>query len=74
MSASALSSEDCCKDCGRILTAEEAHYYADSFGKSRCEDCERAWDDRIDRWRAGGQDSEISAMFDEPRPPWDKMQ
>lgn len=62
MSAELLHSCMCCKDCGFILTEEEMHYY-----EIRCEKCERAYDERVERWRRGGEDAELDAMFDEPR-------
>ena len=49
---------DACRNCHRLLTAEELFYYL-----RRCEGCERAWHDRIDAWRHGGDDPELSAMF-----------
>lgn len=52
-----------CSDCGKILTDEEAEFY-----ETRCDDCERAWSERIDAWRFGGEDEELDAMFDGPEP------
>lgn len=52
-----------CAECGRVLTDEERHYYG-----SRCEECEGDWSDRIHHWRQGGEDPELDAMYDGPRP------
>lgn len=52
-----------CRDCTATLTAEELHYYGD-----RCNRCEGEWSDRIEAWRHGGEDAELSRMFpNEPR-------
>ena len=37
-----------CDDCAQPLTVEEIHYY-----ERRCENCERAWGQRIEDWRRG---------------------
>lgn len=37
-----------CEDCAKPMTVEEIYYY-----DGRCETCERAWGDRIDRWQRG---------------------
>lgn len=47
-----------CDDCGMILTDEERQYYA-----GRCENCERAWHERIKSWRAGGEDAELDGLY-----------
>lgn len=47
-----------CGDCGRILDQGDTLYYID-----RCEGCERAWSERIERWRGGGEDPELDTMF-----------
>jgi len=48
-----------CDDCAQPLTVEEIHYY-----ERRCENCERAWSDRIDAWRRGEtSEPEWDAMF-----------
>lgn len=47
-----------CRECGNVLTDEESHYYAD-----RCETCERAWSDEIQRWRAGEDNPKLDAMY-----------
>lgn len=52
-----------CSDCGNALTDEELHYYL-----GRCEKCERAYHDRIDAWRAGGDDTEFDEAFGVPKP------
>lgn len=54
--------EDVC-DCGAVLTAEEIKFYI-----NRCNDCERAWSERLEKWRHGIiQDPELDAMFDGPK-------
>ena len=50
-----------CRACHGRLNPEEAHYYED-----RCEECERAWHDRVVRWESGGADMELDALFNEP--------
>ncbi len=52
-----------CIECGKILTDEEAHYYA-----GNCEACEREWHDRINAWRHGGEDEELDRMYSVPQP------
>ncbi len=47
-----------CTNCGALLMDEERYYYAD-----RCNDCEVAWHARVERWRRGGDDPELSKMF-----------
>jgi hypothetical protein len=47
--------------CGRVLTAEERHWYGDC-----CESCQREWNNRIDAWKSGGADVELDAMFETP--------
>lgn len=37
-----------CRECGRPLTDEEAHYY-----ENRCEGCEQDWFEAIEDWRHG---------------------
>lgn len=52
-----------CMDCARPMTVEEIHYY-----EFRCENCERAWDDRIEAWRTGKtSEPELDAMFRGPK-------
>jgi hypothetical protein len=46
--------------CGAVLTAHERHYYG-----SCCEGCEREWGETIAAWRAGGENAELDAMFDD---------
>lgn len=47
-----------CTDCGAPLTAEERYWYA-----GRCEACEIAWCARVELWRRGGDDPELSELF-----------
>lgn len=47
-----------CRECGFTLTFTEARFYM-----HRCEKCERAWSDRVEAWRKGGEDAELSRMF-----------
>lgn len=48
-----------CDDCATPLTVEEIYYY-----EHRCENCERAWSDRIEAWRKGKSiEPELDAMF-----------
>lgn len=47
-----------CSDCGRYLTATEEHYYG-----HRCEGCERAWFERVEAFRLGGDDDELDEAF-----------
>jgi len=47
--------------CGRVLTEHERHYYG-----ACCEDCERAWGDRITAWNDGADDAELDSMFSVP--------
>jgi hypothetical protein len=61
MTGSALPPSSLCSDCGLILTDEEAHYY-----HTRCETCVRKQDERIDRWRRGGEDAELDFKFGAP--------
>lgn len=49
-----------CNTCFAELTGEEHKYYDD-----RCEECERAWLDRVERWRAGGKDKTLDEIFPE---------
>lgn len=49
-----------CNTCDAELTAEEHRYYDD-----RCEECERAWHDRIERWRHGGADRQLDELYSE---------
>lgn len=51
-----------CIECGSILTEEERCYY-----EYRCENCERAWADRIDAWLKGGEDSELDDLYSAPK-------
>lgn len=48
-----------CIECGIRLTDDEKRYYGNS-----CGDCERAWQNRIQAWRDGGDDPELDAAFD----------
>jgi hypothetical protein len=51
-------------DCAQPMTVEEIHYY-----ESRCENCERAWSDRIGAWmRRETEEPEMEAMFGAPKP------
>lgn len=47
-----------CVSCGVLLTPEEWNYY-----EIRCEGCERAFHERIQRWREGGPDPELDLRF-----------
>ena len=47
--------------CGKVLTDEERHYYG-----ATCNECERAWCDRIEDWRRGGTDAECDRLFGAP--------
>ena len=47
-----------CLKCGKELTQEEAYYYGDS-----CDDCERAWCDSIEEWRAGGENEYFDKLY-----------
>lgn len=47
-----------CVACLRKLTPEERHYY-----ECRCEVCEGKWQARIEAWRKGKPDAELSEMF-----------
>lgn len=51
-----------CAECGKALTETESFYY-----EYRCEGCESAWHDRVERYRKGGEDKELDKMFSEPR-------
>jgi len=44
--------------CGRVLTAEEKHYYG-----ACCESCMRVWHADIVAWREGGENKELDEMF-----------
>lgn len=57
MSASVIPMPPC-RDCGRLLTMEEHHYY-----EYRCEGCEAAWHARLQAWRRGAPDPVFDAMF-----------
>lgn len=52
-----------CRDCGKPLTCEEAHWY-----EYRCEQCEGEWYERIQDWRAGEPDAELEEMFAVSKP------
>lgn len=61
-----------CMDCGTPRTSEEIFWYGGING-GRCEVCEGAWSDRIDRWRRGEtKEPELDSMFAGPkwRCPW----
>lgn len=47
-----------CAECGAPLTREESYYY-----EQRCEDCERAWLERIEAWRHGAEDAYFDQLF-----------
>ena len=47
-----------CTDCTAVLTAEERYWYA-----GRCEACEIAWHERIEAWRHGGDDAELTQLY-----------
>lgn len=56
-----------CEDCARPLTAEEVHWYGRKGEGGRCEDCERAWSDRMSRWMKGETvEPELDRMFSAP--------
>jgi len=42
-----------CKECNKVLTAEERKYYAAADGSAMCNDCERKWQQDVERWRKG---------------------
>jgi len=51
-----------CKDCGRLLTAMEEHYFT-----IKCEGCEIAEIQRIEAWRNGAEDPELDELYgDDP--------
>lgn len=51
-----------CDDCARPMTVEEIHYY-----ENRCENCTRAWDDRIGKWMRGETiEPELDRRFSAP--------
>lgn len=66
MSAELLHDLECCVECGFILTDEEKEYYQRPDGYSRCEKCVRLQHERIERWREGGEDAELDALFGHP--------
>lgn len=47
-----------CRDCGKVLTMTEEHYY-----EYRCEGCEAAWTARLQAWRLGVNDPELDKLF-----------
>lgn len=47
-----------CRECRREMTGIEMVYYRD-----RCEECESAWNARVERWRHGGEDAELDRRF-----------
>ena len=47
-----------CIACGKVLTAEELHYY-----EIKCNACERAWNARVQAWRKGAHDPELDAAY-----------
>lgn len=52
-----------CRDCFEPITTAEQHFYED-----RCERCEQEWHERIQAWRAGGEDKELDNLYGgEPR-------
>jgi len=51
-----------CFDCGKRLTETESYYYG-----TRCEQCERAWHDRLQAWRLGADDPELDEEFSIPQ-------
>lgn len=48
-----------CSDCGCYLNALEEEMF-----EYRCEDCEARWVDRVERWRAGGEDLELDELME----------
>jgi predicted Zn-ribbon and HTH transcriptional regulator len=54
----ALDSVVRCRDCGGEMSDEEIYYY-----EYRCEDCERDWMDRVDRWMCGDDDPMLDMMY-----------
>jgi len=47
--------------CGKILSRAERKWYT-----SCCETCMKRWDDRISKWKAGGEDADLDRMFTVP--------
>lgn len=47
-----------CIVCLAALTYDEWNYY-----EYRCEKCERSHFQRIQRWKAGGEDRELDELF-----------
>ena len=58
--------ETFCDDCAQQMTPEEIHYY-----ERRCENCERAWSDRMGKWMRGETvEPELDSIFSgHPRSP-----
>lgn len=53
-----------CDDCSRPRTSEEVYWYGQRDGSGRCEDCERAWSDRMGRWMRGETvEPELGSVF-----------
>lgn len=52
-----------CVDCGEELTDIERDFY-----EFRCEICEDQLFHRIQAWRKGGHDEQLSMMFDRGSP------
>ena len=47
-----------CKDCGKELSDEESYYY-----EYRCEECEKDFMDRVDRWISGEDDPMLDILY-----------
>jgi hypothetical protein len=47
-----------CVMCGKLLTRMERYYL-----EYRCEVCEGKWHERLQRWKAGGDDAELDQHF-----------
>lgn len=47
-----------CTDCNEVMTQKEVHWY-----DYRCEDCEQAWQRRLQRWRAGLYDAALDRLY-----------
>lgn len=50
-----------CHTCLADLSDEERKYYGD-----RCGDCEAAWNARVEAWRRGAEDCDLSRLLREP--------